>query len=136
MLLFEILKIVYTILQYSLWTVLGWALIVIQGSFWATVPPPLYLSPLQPMLFFMWKFSVALVSSFLCSNIYIVFLIVWFWIFGFRIFEKTSDCLFMFTLRVRKEQIIGYEWLLFKSEPVNIKFGKSLCSRIFWSSTL
>ena len=77
-----------------------------------------------------------LFSSFLCSNIFIGFPIILLWIFGFWIFEKTSDCLFMFTLRARKEQIISYEWLLFKSKPVNVNFSKSLCSRISWSTTL
>ena len=59
-------------------------------------------------------------------------LILDFWILNIW---KTSDCLFMFPLRVRKEQIISYEWL-FKSEQVYVNFGKSLCSRIFRSSTL
>ena len=84
---------------------------------------PLYLSPHQPVLFSMLKFSMALVSYFLCSNIFTGFPIFWFWIFRFWIFEKTSDCLFMFLLRVRKG-------------PANVNFGKSLCSRIFWSSAL
>ena len=55
---------------------------------------------------------------------FIGFPIFWFWIFGFWIFEKTSDCLFVFPLRVRKEQIISYEWLFFKSEQANVIFGK------------
>ena len=55
---------------------------------------------------------------------FIGFPIFWFWIFGFWIFEKTSDCLFVFPLRVRKEQIISYEWLFFKSEQANVNFGK------------
>ena len=42
----------------------------------------------------------------------------------------------MFPLRLRKKQIVSYKWLLFKSESVNVNFGKSLCSRIFWCSTL
>ena len=36
-----------------------------------------------------------------------------------------SPSKFMFPLRVRNEQIISYEWLLLKSEPVNYNFGTS-----------
>ena len=107
-----------------------------KDRFWPHCHLPLYLSPHQPVSFFILKFSMTLFSSFLCSNIFIGLLIFWFWIFGFWIFEKTSDCLFMFLLRVRKEQIIIYEWLLFKWEPVNANLSKHLCSRIFCSSTL
>ena len=107
-----------------------------KDRFWSQCHLPLYLSPHQPVSFFMLKFSMALVSSFLCSNIFIAFLIFWFCSLGFWIFEKTPEYLFMFPWMVRKEQRISYEWLLIKSEPVNVNFGKSLCSRIFWSGTL
>ena len=36
----------------------------------------------------------------------------------------------------KEGKIICYVWLFFKSEPENINFSKSLCSTIFWSSTL
>ena len=31
----------------------------------------------------------------------------------------------MFPLRVSKEQIISYEWLLFKSEPVKVNLARA-----------
>ena len=47
--------------------------------------------------------------------------------FGFLDFEylKRPKIVFMFPLRVRKEQVISYEWLLFKSEPVKVNLARA-----------
>ena len=72
----EILKATaYTILQCSLLAVLGLGLLLsCKDCFEPQCHLPLYFSPHHPMSFFMLKFSMALVPSFLCSAIFVGFL--------------------------------------------------------------
>ena len=106
-----------------------------QGNSSTVQPPPLPLSPSPGVMFHVKNVNDVGFIFHLLKYIY-GFPHLDFGFFGFSIFQKTSDCLFMFSLRLRKKQIISCGWLLFKWEPVNVNFGKSLCSIFFWSSTL
>ena len=75
LLLFQTLKIGYTILQCSLLTVLR------LGSYYHARIVLSHSATSLPMSFFMLKFSMTLVSSFVCSNSFIAFLIFEFLIF-------------------------------------------------------
>ena len=96
-----------------------------QGFFGVIVSPPLLLlSPPPGAIFYVENVNDVGFIFPLLKYIY-RFPHLDFGFFRFWIFQKISDCLFMFSLRLRKKQIISCEWLLFKWEPVNVNLAKA-----------
>ena len=126
LLLFEALKIVYNILQCFFLTVLE-----LSSYYHTRIILGHSAISLTAGVIFHVKILTNVDFTFPLLKCFISFPTFWFWIFGFWMSQKTSDCLPIFPLRARKEQIISYEWLFSKSEPVNVYFGKCLCSIIF-----